>query len=265
MALECRNGFLIIFSIGQSRRTTHGGADQLRQSRGRGTVHKRNRTLMLTLYRKDLKKLPKASPGTPQVLWTRPGPLWPSSCRHKAQYSLNRSATAKKGAINRLAISQLVHHQEEEHLTVWPVLAGVIPRLRCHAATAESQARTYKTTVPAKEAPPARAPLETFWCGKGKAEAREEKATITGNPWPLHPHFHSHVPAVLANWRLQQSVHIVLQVVPVGLLPPLSFRFLDVALALSSVSPVGMLPSSSSWPSSSCSAFHLRKLSIMML
>ena len=87
---------------------------------------------MLTLHRKDLKKLPKAGPGTPQVLWTRPGPLCPSSCRHKAQYSLNWSATAKKRATNRLAISQLVHHQEEKQLTVWPTLAGVFSRLRCH-------------------------------------------------------------------------------------------------------------------------------------
>ena len=31
---------------------------------------------------------------------------------------------------------------------------------------------------------------------------------MTGNPWPLNPRFHSHVLAVLADWRLQQSVHI---------------------------------------------------------
>ena len=124
------------------------------RKRHRAEAH---RTLMLTLYRKDLKKLPKASSGTPQVLWTRPGTLCPSSCRHKAQYSLNRSAPAKKRANNRLAISQLVHHQQEEQLTVWPELAGVNPRLSCHARHAHIRPQFLP-----KRPSPAFAPQETY-------------------------------------------------------------------------------------------------------
>ena len=38
----------------------------------------------------------------------------------------------KRRANKCLAIFQLIPHQEEQ-LAVWPVLAGVVPRLRCHA------------------------------------------------------------------------------------------------------------------------------------
>ena len=79
---QCAPGCSCQFSqtflkMGQSRRTTLlrcgcRSTPPEKRKRRRAQAH---RTLVLTLQRKELQKLKKTSPGTPSVLWTRPGPL----------------------------------------------------------------------------------------------------------------------------------------------------------------------------------------------
>ena len=74
------------------------------------------------------------------------------------------------------------------------------------------------------------------------------------------------VASIFSMMHLQQSAHNFLEVVVTRerVLSTSLFPLIFAALVLSSVSSAGMLPSSSSELSSSCSPFHLLKLSCMM-
>ena len=87
---------------------------------------------------------------------------------------------------------------------------------------------------------------------------RKKKQQNAEHHWPQHLRFPAPSLVVVADWRLQHSVHIVRQVVAAGL-SPISFAFPNRALELSSVSPVGLLPSASELSDSS-SPVHVPKL-----
>ena len=140
-----------------------------------------------------------------------------------------------------------------KQLAVWPVLAGVVPILRCQALLPN-----LKDGHVRPKRLPKRFLRHLLHLGSRNARLRleKEKRLVTENLRPPHSHLHSPALAALAAWHLHQSAHIVLQAVAVSLCPP------SASCWRSSVYPSGTLPSPSELSSSgfSCSSFRGRCL-----